>query len=246
MEVGLRPGRGGGRSRRAARPAAGPGRDAGHRPAVRRDDHRAGDRTAGRRRPARAGRPRALPRHVRPRLLRAGAASRPAARAAGVRRERARARASLLELACAVGGGGRPAAGQPPPGRPRSWRTKSSPTDVVTETDRAAETLIRERIGAARPGDGSSARRAGNPAVRRGERAGRREACALDRGPAGRHGQLPVRPARLGGQRRRRGGRHGGGGRGVRAPARRAVQRGARPGRVAESGRPAGRFPPSG
>jgi myo-inositol-1(or 4)-monophosphatase len=31
--------------------------------------------------------------------------------------------------------------------------TKSSPTDVVTEMDRAAETLIRERLLAARPGD---------------------------------------------------------------------------------------------
>ena len=33
--------------------------------------------------------------------------------------------------------------------------TKSSPTDVVTEMDQAAERLIRERIGAARPGDSS-------------------------------------------------------------------------------------------
>ncbi len=31
--------------------------------------------------------------------------------------------------------------------------TKSSPTDVVTEADQAAEALIRERIGAVRPGD---------------------------------------------------------------------------------------------
>jgi myo-inositol-1(or 4)-monophosphatase len=31
--------------------------------------------------------------------------------------------------------------------------TKSSPTDIVTEMDRAAEQLIRERIGAHRPGD---------------------------------------------------------------------------------------------
>jgi myo-inositol-1(or 4)-monophosphatase len=31
--------------------------------------------------------------------------------------------------------------------------TKSSPTDIVTEMDQAAEGLIRERIGAARPGD---------------------------------------------------------------------------------------------
>jgi myo-inositol-1(or 4)-monophosphatase len=37
--------------------------------------------------------------------------------------------------------------------RPEVVATKSSPTDVVTESDRAAEELIRERIGAARPGD---------------------------------------------------------------------------------------------
>jgi myo-inositol-1(or 4)-monophosphatase len=38
-------------------------------------------------------------------------------------------------------------------GRPEVVATKSSPTDVVTDADRAAEDLIRERIGAARPGD---------------------------------------------------------------------------------------------
>jgi myo-inositol-1(or 4)-monophosphatase len=32
-------------------------------------------------------------------------------------------------------------------------QTKSSPTDVVTEMDRAAETLIRDRLAVARPGD---------------------------------------------------------------------------------------------
>ncbi|MBO0825313.1 MAG: inositol monophosphatase, partial [Actinobacteria bacterium] len=32
-------------------------------------------------------------------------------------------------------------------------QTKSSPTDVVTEMDRAAEELIRRRLLAARPGD---------------------------------------------------------------------------------------------
>jgi myo-inositol-1(or 4)-monophosphatase len=38
--------------------------------------------------------------------------------------------------------------------RPRtSVATKSSPTDVVTEADRAAEALIRERLAAARPAD---------------------------------------------------------------------------------------------
>jgi myo-inositol-1(or 4)-monophosphatase len=38
-------------------------------------------------------------------------------------------------------------------GRVRVVQTKSSPTDVVTEMDRAAERLIRDRLSAARPGD---------------------------------------------------------------------------------------------
>jgi myo-inositol-1(or 4)-monophosphatase len=38
-------------------------------------------------------------------------------------------------------------------GRPGVLATKSSPTDVVTEADRAAETMIIERILAERPGD---------------------------------------------------------------------------------------------
>src|SRR5215475_236896 len=38
-------------------------------------------------------------------------------------------------------------------GRVGVVRTKSSPTDVVTEMDRAAEDLIRDRLLAARPGD---------------------------------------------------------------------------------------------
>ena len=38
-------------------------------------------------------------------------------------------------------------------GRPEVADTKSSPTDVVTKMDRAAEALITERIHAARPGD---------------------------------------------------------------------------------------------
>jgi myo-inositol-1(or 4)-monophosphatase len=38
-------------------------------------------------------------------------------------------------------------------GRTAVVQTKSSPTDVVTEMDRAAEALIRERLLAARPGD---------------------------------------------------------------------------------------------
>ncbi|WP_460306173.1 inositol monophosphatase family protein [Actinocorallia aurea] len=40
-----------------------------------------------------------------------------------------------------------------PPGGPDVVATKSSATDVVTQMDQAAERLIRERIGAARPGD---------------------------------------------------------------------------------------------
>ena len=40
-----------------------------------------------------------------------------------------------------------------PGGRPTVADTKSSPTDVVTEMDRAAEKLISERIRAERPGD---------------------------------------------------------------------------------------------
>lgn len=41
-----------------------------------------------------------------------------------------------------------------PPGRVPVAQTKSSPTDPVTEIDRATEELIRARIAAARPGDG--------------------------------------------------------------------------------------------
>jgi myo-inositol-1(or 4)-monophosphatase len=40
-----------------------------------------------------------------------------------------------------------------PLGRPEVTGTKSSPTDVVTEMDKASETLIRRRLLAARPGD---------------------------------------------------------------------------------------------
>jgi myo-inositol-1(or 4)-monophosphatase len=40
-----------------------------------------------------------------------------------------------------------------PQGRPEVASTKSSPTDVVTEMDRSAEALIRQRIRAERPGD---------------------------------------------------------------------------------------------
>ncbi len=72
-------------------------------------------------------------------------------------------------------------------------QTKSSPTDVVTEMDPAAEELIRRRILAARPGDailGEEGGQADGQVV-----PGRR---ALGRGPAGRHGELPVRAAATG------------------------------------------------
>jgi myo-inositol-1(or 4)-monophosphatase len=58
----------------------------------------------------------------------------------------------LLELACevAVAAGGL-LIGRG--GRPEVVATKSSPTDVVTEADQAAEALIRDLIGERRPGD---------------------------------------------------------------------------------------------
>jgi myo-inositol-1(or 4)-monophosphatase len=60
--------------------------------------------------------------------------------------------AELLELACSAAvAAGRQLLGRA--GRPEVVATKSSPTDVVTEADEAAEALIRELIGAKRPGD---------------------------------------------------------------------------------------------
>jgi len=59
------------------------------------------------------------------------------------------ARAAALEA-------GRMLAARRPPGRagrPEVTGTKSSPTDVVTEMDRASEALITERLRAQRPGD---------------------------------------------------------------------------------------------
>ena len=59
---------------------------------------------------------------------------------------------SLLDLACEVAvAAGRLLIGSG--GRPEVVATKSSPTDVVTEADRAAEALIRDLIGEKRPGD---------------------------------------------------------------------------------------------
>jgi len=57
---------------------------------------------------------------------------------------------AAAQAAAAMLAAGRPAG---PSGRPEVAGTKSSPTDVVTEMDRAAEALIRQRLLAARPGD---------------------------------------------------------------------------------------------
>ena len=73
--------------------------------------------------------------------------------------------------------------------------TKSTLTDVVTQMDTEAEALVVGTILAARPDDGllgeEGADRLGS--IRR----------AVDRGSARRDGQLPLRPAELGGQHRR-------------------------------------------
>jgi len=74
---------------------------------------------------------------------------------------------AAAQAAAAMLAAGRPAG---PSGRPEVAGTKSSPTDVVTEMDRAAEALIRQRLLAARPGDailgeegGEEGGRAGGP-----------------------------------------------------------------------------------
>ena len=60
----------------------------------------------------------------------------------------------LLELARSVAAeAGQLLHDRRPAGRPAVLTTKSSPTDVVTAMDRAAETLIRTKILAERPGD---------------------------------------------------------------------------------------------
>src|SRR5262249_39808881 len=91
---------------------------------------------------------------------------------------------AAAQAAAAMLAAGRPAG---PSGRPEVAGTKSSPTDVVTEMDRAAEALIRQRLLAARPGDailgdggGEEGGRAGGPA-----RGGR---CGRGGGPPGRRG----------------------------------------------------------
>ncbi len=90
--------------------------------------------------------------------------------------------ADLLDLAvAAAAAAGRMLTEVRLPGRPEVVGTKSSPTDVVTEMDRASEELIIGQIRAARPGDGflgeeggeeagegeaGESRRAGGAAVR--------------------------------------------------------------------------------
>src|ERR1017187_8103758 len=60
----------------------------------------------------------------------------------------------LLDLARqAASAAGRLLAERRPAGGPAVVATKSSPTDVVTEMDRAAERLIRRMIAGVRPGD---------------------------------------------------------------------------------------------
>ncbi|MGK5555350.1 inositol monophosphatase family protein [Actinomadura kijaniata] len=60
----------------------------------------------------------------------------------------------LLELALATAREtGRMLVDKRPATGPDVVRTKSSPTDVVTQMDRAAEEMVLQRIGAARPGD---------------------------------------------------------------------------------------------
>ena len=60
----------------------------------------------------------------------------------------------LLDLARqAAAAAGRLLAERRRNGGPAVVATKSSPTDVVTEMDRAAERLIRKMIAAVRPGD---------------------------------------------------------------------------------------------
>jgi myo-inositol-1(or 4)-monophosphatase len=70
--------------------------------------------------------------------------------------------AALAELACAVAveAGELLRSGH---GQVRVVQTKSSPTDIVTQMDQAAEALIRDRILAARPGDAILGEEGGQP-----------------------------------------------------------------------------------
>jgi myo-inositol-1(or 4)-monophosphatase len=75
--------------------------------------------------------------------------------------------ADLLELACSAAVAAADLLASRGGERPEIVGTKSSPTDVVTEMDRAAEDLIRARILAERPGDailGEEGGQVGGPA----------------------------------------------------------------------------------
>jgi len=72
---------------------------------------------------------------------------------------------AVAQVTAAMLAAGRPAG---PSGRPEVADTKSSPTDVVTDMDRAAEALIRERLLAARPRDAILGEEGGEQAGRSG------------------------------------------------------------------------------
>src|SRR5262249_48179207 len=169
----VRPGYRGGAGGQPARPADGTGGDPRHRSALRLHDHGAGVRAP---RPAGAGAsarvaaagPGFLPERLLPHArrpprtgTRGGPVTGPdSGELLGLAVAAAPAAAALLAAR-------RPA---PPSGRREVAGTRSSPTDVVTEMDRAAEALIRQRLLAARPGDailgeegGEEGGRAGGP-----------------------------------------------------------------------------------
>jgi myo-inositol-1(or 4)-monophosphatase len=103
---------------------------------------------------------------------------------------------SLLDLATEVAvAAGRLLIGSG--GRPEVVATKSSPTDVVTEADQAAEALIRDLITEKRPGDrilGEEGGETGPQGVAGGERgAGGQESGAGTGGQGGQGGQSSVR-----------------------------------------------------
>src|ERR1700722_9134404 len=163
----VRPGRGGGPDRRAPRPRVRPRPDARHQPAVRGHGHRPGPPVAGRPAGHPAGPPVApAARRRHRRLLRRcgllcpgpGRAGRPVTRPGSPAPDPA----VLLELACAVAleAGELLRSGH---GQVKVVQTKSSPTDVVTQMDQAAEELIRRRILAARPGDAILGEEGGQP-----------------------------------------------------------------------------------
>ncbi len=86
----------------------------------------------------------------------------------------------LLAIACSAAcEAGEMLAERRPAGRPEVVAVKSSPTDVVTELDRTAEDLIRQRIWERRPGDAVLGEEEGEVA-----------------GPAGRPAAGPDRPDR--------------------------------------------------